>query len=151
MIDGRLLNFGIGGRYRDNDIGLSVIRYFFPRYRFIGIADTFGSKLAIIDNFSSVFGSSLAQGRAARALEAEICRSELWGGSSKPMRRWRRASPGKKLRNSIQIFLLLYYKITLYIVNNQYCIIILDLSIYRLSPYLAINLLPVIEIIGYHR
>ena len=42
----------IDGRYRDYDIGLWVIRYVkFPPFRFIGIADTFGSKLLIIDNF----------------------------------------------------------------------------------------------------
>ena len=44
--------------YRDNDIELSVVQLKKSYYRFLGIADTLGSKLAIIGHF--IFGSVLA-------------------------------------------------------------------------------------------
>ena len=58
----------IGGRHLDNNIRLSVFRFKkkIPRYRFLRIADSFVSKLATIDTY--FFTSSLAQGRASRAL-----------------------------------------------------------------------------------
>ena len=55
----------IGGRYRDKlscslialtmPIGSSGIRYFFQRSRFIGIAETFGPTLVVIDHLTFKF------------------------------------------------------------------------------------------------
>ena len=43
-----LISITISRRYQDNDIGLSD-NFFSPRFRFISITNTFGSKLSRID------------------------------------------------------------------------------------------------------